>query len=114
MDISLSYEQYQRMSMNEQREALGIHLYSYLAESIAKYTKHADKTVQDQLLQLVKSWMLANHWLEGKIHQARILLSQEMGLYEVIRTLKMPLEEIEYILLRMNDDAPAAVHPDHL
>ncbi|MNB97414.1 hypothetical protein D3C75_446410 [compost metagenome] len=93
---------------------MGIHLYSYLAESVAKYTKHADKTVQDQLLQLVKSWMLANHWLEGKIHQARILLSQEIGLYEVSRIMKMPLEEIEYILLRMNDGATAAVHPDHL
>lgn len=49
-----------------------------------------------------------------KIHQARLLLSQEMGIYEVSQALKLPLEETEYILLRMNDDAPAAVHPDNL
>ncbi|MEK4849121.1 hypothetical protein NST04_04495 [Paenibacillus sp. FSL H7-0756] len=114
LDLSLSYELYQRMSKNEQREALGIHLYSYLAESLAKYTKHAGKTAQAELLERVKCWMLANNWLEGKIHQARLLLSGEIGLYEVSRTLKLPLEEIEYILLRMNSDAPAAVHPDNL
>lgn len=33
---------------------------------------------------------------------------------EVSQTLKLPLEEIEYILLRISDDAPAAVHPDNL
>ncbi|WP_405105457.1 hypothetical protein MHH28_21695 [Paenibacillus sp. FSL K6-1217] len=114
LDLSLSYEQYQRMSKNEQREALGIHLYSYLAESIAKYNKHAGTIAQAQLLERVKSWMLAHHWLEGKIHQARILLSQEMGIYEVSQALKLPLEEVEYILLRMNDDAPTVVHPDNL
>ena len=114
LDFSLSYEQYQRMSKHEQREALGIYLYSYLAESIAKYTTYADKTAQSHLLELVRGWMLDNNWLEGNIHHARILLSRETGLYEVSRTLKMPLEEIEYILLRMNDDAPAAVHPDNL
>ncbi|WP_340026486.1 hypothetical protein MHI24_15505 [Paenibacillus sp. FSL K6-1096] len=41
---------------------------------------------QAELLEQLKSWMLANNWLE----------------------------ETEYILLRMNDDAPAAVHPDYL
>lgn len=113
LDLSLSYEVYQRMSKNEQRETLGIHLYSYLAESVSKYTKYADITAQAELLEHLKSWMLANNWLEGKIHQARLLLSQEMGVYEVSQALKLPLEETEYILLRMNDDAPAAVHPDN-
>ncbi|NQX46514.1 hypothetical protein HQN87_14325 [Paenibacillus tritici] len=114
LDISLSYEQYGRMSKHEQREALGIHLYSYLSESVAKYNKYADKKAQEQLLDLVRQWMLAHHWLQGKLHQARILLSQETGLHEVSRKLQMPLEEVEYIFLRMNDYEPTGIHPDNL
>ncbi|WP_195573962.1 hypothetical protein [Paenibacillus sp. 1001270B_150601_E10] len=114
LDISISYEQYQRMSKNEQREALGIFFYHYMLESVAKYNKHADKEAQGQLLAQVKSWMLENNWLDGNIHQARGLLAQNMGLYEVSQQLKMPLEEIEYIYLRMNDDEPTGVHPDNI
>ncbi|MWV46217.1 hypothetical protein GRF59_21655 [Paenibacillus sp. HJL G12] len=114
LDISISYEQYQRLSKHEQREVLGIYLYNYLSESVAKYKQHADKETQNQLLDLVKKWMLKNNWLNGKINQARKLLSQDMGLYEVSQKLQMPLEEIEYILLRMNDYEPTDVHPDNL
>ncbi|MEK3737157.1 MULTISPECIES: hypothetical protein [Paenibacillus] len=114
LDISISYEQYQRMSKHEQREGLGIHLFNYLSESVAKYNKHADKKTQNQLLDLVKKWMLENNWLNGKLNQARKLLSQDMGLYEVSQKLQMPLEEIEYILLRMNDYEPTDIHPDNL
>ncbi|MFC9777185.1 hypothetical protein [Paenibacillus chitinolyticus] len=113
LDISLIYEQYLRMSKNEQRETLGIYLYDYLSESVAKYKKHADKDTQNRFLAQVKSWMLENNWLHGKINKARELLAQDMGLYEVSQELKMPLEEIEYILLRMNDYEPADVHPDN-
>ncbi|SEG24529.1 hypothetical protein [Paenibacillus sp. UNC499MF] len=113
LDISLIYEQYLRMSKNEQREALGIRLYDYLSESVAKYKKHADKDTRDRLLTLVKGWMQENNWLDGKINRARELLAQDKGLYEVGQELQMPLEEIEYILLRMNDCEPADVHPDN-
>ncbi|GGG69723.1 hypothetical protein [Paenibacillus radicis (ex Gao et al. 2016)] len=113
LDISITYEQYQRMSKNEQREALGIYLYHYLTESIAKYKKHADKATQDQLLIQVKNWMLENNWLDGKINRARTLLEQNMGLYEVSQQLQMPLEEIEYILLRMQDYESDEAHPDN-
>lgn len=114
LDISISYEQYQRMSKHEQREGLGIHLFNYLSESVAKYNKHAVKENQNQLLDLVKKWMLENNWLNGKLNQAQDLLSQDMDLYEVSQKLQMPLEEIEYILLRMNDYEPTDVHPDNL
>lgn len=114
LDISISYEQYQRMSKHEQREVLGIYLYNYLSESIAKYKKHADKETQNQLLDLVKTWMLKNNWLDGMIDKARQLLAQNMGHYEVSQQLQMPLEEIEYILLRMNDYEPTDVHPDNI
>ncbi|MBH5319393.1 hypothetical protein I6N90_16465 [Paenibacillus sp. GSMTC-2017] len=114
LDISISYEQYQRMSKHEQREVLGIYLYNYLIESVAKYNKHADEEAQNQLLGLVKKWMLENNWLNGKINLARKLLSQDMKLYEVSQQLKMPLEEIEYILLRMNDYEPTDIHPDNI
>ncbi|WP_068774995.1 hypothetical protein [Paenibacillus sp. FJAT-26967] len=114
LDISISYEQYQRMSKHEQREVLGIQLYSYLSESVAKYNKHADTQAQNQLLDLVKQWMLENNWLNGKIIQARRLLSQDMDLNEVSQKLQMPLEEIEYIFLRMNDYKPTDVHPDNI
>lgn len=113
LDMSLIYEQYLRMSKNEQRETLGIYLYDYLSESVAKYKKYADKDTQNRFLAQVKSWMLENNWLHGKINRARELLAQDMGLYEVSQELKMPLEEIEYILLRMNDCEPADVHPDN-
>ncbi|WP_256719146.1 hypothetical protein [Paenibacillus odorifer] len=59
-------------------------------------------------------WMLENNWLNGKLNQARKLLSQDMELYEVSQKLQIPLEEIEYILLRMNDYEPTDVHPDNL
>ncbi|MEK3864487.1 hypothetical protein MHH60_13500 [Paenibacillus sp. FSL H7-0716] len=85
-----------------------------LSESVAKYNKHADKETQNQLLDLVKKWMLENNWLNGKLNQARKLLSQDMELYEVSQKLQIPLEEIEYILLRMNDYEPTDVHPDNL
>ncbi|MFD0716412.1 hypothetical protein [Paenibacillus sp. GCM10027626] len=114
LDISIIYEQYQRMSKNEQREALGIYLYHYLSESVAKYKKHADKDTQNQFLAKVKNWMLENNWLDGKINKARELLTQNMGLNEVSQQLQMPLEEIEYILLRMNDYEPTDVHPDNI
>lgn len=114
LDISILYEQYQRMSKNEQREALGIYLYDYMSESIAKYNKHAGKEAKAQLLMQVKSWMLENNWLEGKINRARTLLAQNEGLYEISQQLEMPLEEIEYILLRMHDDEPTEVHPDNI
>ncbi|MFC3773376.1 hypothetical protein [Paenibacillus sp. GCM10012303] len=114
LDISLIYEQYLRMSKNEQREALGAYLYSYLSESVAKYNKHADRETQDQLLDQVKNWMLENNWLHGKINKARELLAHNRGLSEVSQQLKMPLEEVEYILLRMNDYAPTDVHPDNV
>ena len=114
LDISISYEQYQRMSKNEQREALGIFLYHYLSESVATYKKYADKETQDQFLARVKIWMLENNWLEGKINQARGLLAQNMGLYEVSQQLQMPLEEMEYILLRMNDYESTDTHPDNI
>jgi len=114
LDISIIYEQYQQMSKNEQREALGIYLYDYMSESIAKYKKHADEKTQDQLLSRVKNWMLENNWLDGKINRARTLLAQSTGLYEVSRQLQMPLEEIEYILLRMNDYDPTDAHPDNI
>ncbi|MFB6365843.1 hypothetical protein ACFCP7_17550 [Paenibacillus elgii] len=113
LDISIIYEQYQRMSKNEQREALGIYLYHYMSESVAKYKKHADEETQDQFLIQVKNWMLENNWLDGKINKARALLAQNMGLYEVSQQLQMPLEEMEYILLRMNDYEPTDVHPDN-
>ena len=114
LDISIIYEQYQRMSKNEQREALGMYLYDYLSESVAKYKKYANKEAQDQLLAGVKTWMVENNWLDGKINQARGLLAQNMGLYEVSQQLRMPLEEVEYILLRMNDYEPKDVHPDNI
>lgn len=114
LDISIIYEQYQRMSKNEQREALGIYLYNYMSESVAKYKKHTDKETQNQFLARVKNWMLENNWLNGKINKARKLLSQDMGLYEVSQELQMPLEEIEYIFLRMNDYEPTDVHPDNI
>ncbi|MFF2089434.1 hypothetical protein [Paenibacillus sp. NPDC058174] len=113
VDINIIYEHYQRLSKNEQREALGIYLYQYMSESVAKYKKHADKETQDQLLILVKNWMLEKNWLDGKIHRARRLLAQNMGLYEVSQQLQMPLEEVEYILLRMHDYEPAEAHPDN-
>ncbi|MFE4709415.1 hypothetical protein ACFRAM_00965 [Paenibacillus sp. NPDC056722] len=102
------------MSKSEQREALGIFLYEYLLESIAKYKKHADKETQDQLSIRVKNWMLENNWLDGKINKARMLLAQNVGLYEVSRQLQMPLEEVEYILLRMHDYEPTEAHPDNI
>ncbi|GKU79022.1 hypothetical protein [Paenibacillus sp. L3-i20] len=114
LDISISYEQYQRMSKHEQREALGIYLYNYLSESVSKYNKHANKEIQNQLLDLVKKWMLENNWLDGKIDRARNLLVQNIGNYEVSQQLQLPLEEIEYILLRMNDYEPTDVHPDNI
>lgn len=97
LDISLSYERYQLMSKHEQREALGIYLYNYLSESVAKYNKHADKEAQNQLLDQVKQWMIGNNWLNGTINQARELLLQGAELYEVSKKLKMSLAEIEYI-----------------
>jgi hypothetical protein len=114
LDISLSYEQYQAMSKHEQREALGIYLYNYLSQSVAKYNKHADKQAQNQLLAQVKQWMLENNWLNGAINQARELLLQGVELYEVSKRLKMPLAEVEYIYLRMNDYDPTDVHPDNV
>jgi len=114
LDISIIYEQYQRMSKNEQREALGIYLYHYLSESVAKYKKHADKETQNLLLAWVKDWMLENNWLNGKINKARDLLAEDVGLYEVSKQLQMPLDEIEYILLRMNDFEPTDAHPDNI
>lgn len=114
LDISISYEQYQRMSKHEQREVLAIHLGTYLSDSVAKYNKHADKETQNKLLELVKKWMHENNWLNGKINQARKLLLQDMGLHEVSQKLQMPLEEIEYILLRMNNYEPTDVHPDNI
>ncbi|MFF2015101.1 hypothetical protein [Paenibacillus sp. NPDC058177] len=114
LDISIVYEQYERMSKSEQREALGIFLYEYLLESIAKYKKQADKETQDQLSIRVKNWMLENNWLDGKINKARMLLAQNVGLYEVSRQLQMPLEEVEYILLRMHDYEPTEAHPDNI
>lgn len=114
LDISIIYEQYQRMSKNEQREALGVYLISYMSESVAKYNKHADKETQNQLLARIKNWMMENNWLDGKINIARGLLAQNMGLYEVSQQLQMPLEEVEYIFLRMNDYEPTDVHPDNV
>lgn len=114
LDISLSYEQYQRMSKHEQREALGSYLYDYLSESVAEYKRHADAETQKQLLDRVKEWMLEHGWLHGKIHQARELLAQDIDLYEISRTLQMPLEEAEYMYLRMNGHEPADVHPDNI
>ncbi|OUS76286.1 hypothetical protein B1748_13575 [Paenibacillus sp. MY03] len=114
LDMSITYERYQLMSKNEQREALGIYLYTYMSESVAKYKKYADKETQNQFLAKIKSWMLENNWLDGKINQARELLTQNMGLYEVSQQLQMPLEEVEYILLRMNDYEQAEVHPDNI
>ena len=114
LDISLSFEQYQRMSKHEQREALGIYLYDYLSESVAKYKKHADAVNQNLLLDRMKVWMLENGWLNGKIHQARELLSQDIDLYEISRTLQISLEEVEYMYLRMNGHEPADVHPDNI
>lgn len=70
LDISLSYEQYQVLSKHEQREALGIYLYNYLSESVAKYNKNVDKEAQNQLLDQEKQWMLENNWLNGTINQA--------------------------------------------
>lgn len=102
------------MSKNEQREALGMYLFDYLSESVAKYKKHADKEAQVQLLARIKTWMVENNWLDGKINQARGLLAQNIGLYEVSQQLRMPLEEVEYILLRMNDYEPKDVHPDNI
>jgi hypothetical protein len=95
-------------------EALGIYLYDYLSESIAKYKKHADAVTQNQLLDRVKEWMLESGWLNGKIHQARELLSQDIDLYEISRTLQISLEEVEYMYLRMNGHEPADVHPDNI
>ncbi|MFF2889316.1 hypothetical protein [Paenibacillus sp. NPDC057967] len=114
LDISIPYEQYLRMSKNEQREALGIGLYQYLVESIVKYKKYAGTEDQQQLLAKVKGWMLENNWLEGKIEQARKLLAQDIGLYEVSKQLCMSLEEVEYILLRMNGYEQTDVHPDNI
>ncbi|RJX37111.1 hypothetical protein D3P09_24685 [Paenibacillus pinisoli] len=114
LDMSIPYEPYSRMSKNEQREALGLLLYSYLAESIAKYKKYADTEEQQQLLAKVKSWMLEHNWLEGKIEQARKLLAQDIGLYDVSKQLHMSLEEVEYILLRMNGYEQTDVHPDNI
>lgn len=114
LDMSIIFERYQRMSKNEQREALGIYLYNYLSESVAKYKKYADKETQNRFLANIKNWMLENNWLDGKINQARELLTHNMGLFEVSQQLKMPLEEIEYILLRMNDYEPTDVHPDNI
>ncbi|SIQ82548.1 hypothetical protein [Paenibacillus macquariensis] len=102
------------MSKNEQREALGIYLYNYMSESVAKYKKYADKETQYRFLAQVKNWMLENNWLNGKINKAQELLSQDMGLHEVCQELQMPLEEIEYIFLRMNDYEPTDVHPDNI
>jgi len=114
LDISFIYEHYQRMSKNEQREALGIYIYNYVSESIGKYKKHADKKTQNQLLIHIKNWMLENNWLDGKINRARELLAQSMGLYEISQQLQMSLEEIEYILLRMNNYDPTEAHPDNI
>ncbi|RJE86283.1 hypothetical protein D3P07_19630 [Paenibacillus sp. 1011MAR3C5] len=114
LDMSIPYEKYLRMSKNEQREALGIELYSYLAESIAKYKKYAGTEDQQQLLAKVRRWMLENNWLEGKIGQARELLAQDMGLYEVSQQLHMPLEEVEYILIRMSGYEQTDEHPDNI
>ncbi|MEK5478674.1 hypothetical protein NYE70_17310 [Paenibacillus sp. FSL R5-0407] len=114
LDISIIYEQYQRMSKNEQREALGMYLYDYMSESVAKYKQHADKQTQNQLLTRLKNWMHENNWLDGKINRARKLLAQDTGLYEVSQQLQMPLEEIEYILLRMHDYELTEPHPDNI
>ncbi|MFF2480939.1 hypothetical protein [Paenibacillus sp. NPDC058071] len=114
LDISILHEQYLRMSKNEQREALGTYLYNYMTESIAKYKKHADQKAQDQFLADLKSWMVENNWLNGKMNKARELLMQNVGLYEVSQQMQMPLEEVEYILLRMNDYEPNGVHPDNI
>jgi len=114
LDISISYEQYQRMSKNEQREELGLHLYRYVSESVAKYKKHADPETRHQFLAQLENWMLDNNWLNGKINKARELLSQDMDLYEVSQKLRMPLEEVEYIVLRMNGYEPTEVHPDNV
>ncbi|WP_028560302.1 hypothetical protein [Paenibacillus pinihumi] len=114
LDMSISYEQYLRMSKNEQREALGIGLYDYLAESIAKYKKYADTEAQKLLLANIQNWMLENNWLNGKINQARELLMQDIGLFEVSQQLKIPLKEVEYILLRLDGYEPADAHPDNI
>ncbi len=114
LDISIVYEQYLCMSKNEQREALGDFIYRYLSESIAKYKKHADRVDQDRLLVQLKKWMTENDWLDGKIGKAKELLAQNAGLYEVSQQLRMPLDEIEYILLRMNGHEPKDIHPDNM
>lgn len=114
LDMSIHYEQYMKMSKNEQREALGLFLYAYLSESVAKYNRYADKQAQAELLAEVKQWMLENNWLEGKINQARELLAQNKGLYEVSQQLRMPLDEVEHILLRMSGDEPIEDHGDNL
>ncbi|GAE06255.1 hypothetical protein JCM10914_2403 [Paenibacillus sp. JCM 10914] len=58
--------------------------------------------------------MLENDWLDGKISKAREWLAQDKGLYETAQQLQMPLEEMEYIFLRMHDYEPTNVHPDNL
>jgi len=114
LDISIGYEQYLRMSKHEQREALGIYFYDYLSESVAKYKKHADPETQIHWLGQVKQWMLENNWLNGQIHQARELLSQDVDLYEVSRITQMSLEEVEYIFTRMCGYEQADIHPDNI
>ena len=115
LDISLSYEQYLRLSKYEQREALGLQLDQYLSESVAKYPKHADKPAREALLMQVREWMVANDWLNGRLQRARELLGQDIGLHEVSKQLDLPLAEVEHLLLRMhNADEPAKIHPDNV
>ncbi len=114
LDFSIIYEQYQRLSKLEQREALGNLLFEYMSESLAKYKQYAEKEIQAEYLTKIKNWMLENDWLHGKIEQARELLAKDTGLYEVSQQLKLPIEEVEYIYACMYGSEPDEIHPDNI
>lgn len=115
LDISISYEQYLRMSKHEQREALGLQLDQYLSESVGKYPKQADKSARETLLTQVREWMEANDWLNGRLQRARELLGQDIGLHEISKQLDLPLAEVEQLLLRMHHaDERADIPPDNI
>jgi len=115
LDVSISYEQYMRMSKHEQREALGLQLDQYLSESLAKYPKHADKSARETLLMQVREWMEANDWLNGRLQRARELLGQDIELHEISKQLDLPLVEVEHLLLRMHHAGePSDIHPDNV
>ncbi len=115
LDIRQEDSDYMVLSKNEQREYLGELIDSYLKESLKKYPNFATTSQQEYLIEKFEQWMKENNWLNGKIQQARLMLEEGQGTFEVSETLKMSLEEIEDIYMSLFETKERTqIHPDNI